>query len=134
VIEKNKFLALLLSQFDGTYQLGAIAADLPDAVEREVRMRLEAEMIATGEEVDEDRIESTVSDITDDPQLKKEIEHAVDILAPLAQMEADHIINTVVSLRRYAESVGNNQMIYINQFVGLFGIYKAGKAAAESQE
>lgn len=46
-----------------------------------------------------------------------------------------HVINLLVSMRRYAEAVGNNSAIYQQQFMGLWDIYSAAQAqAAQSSE
>ncbi len=150
VVEKNKFLALLLSRIDGTHQLDAILnGDLTDIAEHEIKRAITDEKIANGEEVDEDVVDAIVSGaVVVDPEIEDiEVEEAEesdensrdgsDVFDALAQMQADHTINTIVSLwslRRYADSVYNNDMIYINQFLGLFGIYNAGKAAVQDQE
>jgi hypothetical protein len=126
---------MLLSQIDGSYQLDKLLGELPGIGGDSVRAILEAEAIGQGEEPDEDAIDSLVDEATEDAErIVEESDEITKVFGVVADMEADHTINTLVSLRRYAAKVGDNPMIYLNQFLGLFNIYRAGKAAVEESE
>ncbi len=105
VMVKNKFLALLADQMDGT-----------NALKRLMGWAIDTAAEAGYEISDED---------IGDGDIK-------DAFSILARLEGGHVTHMLYSLRQYAEVVGNNEGIYQLQFMGLWDIFKAGQASADS--
>jgi hypothetical protein len=105
VMAKNRFLARLADQMDGTAALKKLMGQAID-------MAADAGHELSGEETGGIK----------------------EVLSVLASFEGGHVIHLLVSMRRYAEAVGNNAGIYQQQFMGLWDIYCAGQAAGSSPE
>jgi len=107
VAEKNQFLALLLEQCDPDIKGEEILGELKKSVGADEDFSLEE----VGEEVED---------------------YFTKSIDALAELQAAHSYNLLAFLRKFAEGVGNGPITYQDQFLGLWAIYKAGQAAAES--
>jgi hypothetical protein len=103
VMAKNRFLAMLADQFDGTASSKGIVSELEDVASNQGHV--------LGDE---------------------EKEGLAGLVHPFAKLRSAPTLNLLVSLRRYAEGVGNNYTIYKDQFLGLYAVYNAGQEAVHS--
>jgi hypothetical protein len=105
VMVKNRFLAFLADQMDGTNELKRLMGWAIDTAAE------------AGHELSEEDIGGDMK----------------DAFCVLARFKGDHVMHMLYSLRQYAEAVGNNEGIYQLQFMGLWDIFRAGQESASSE-